>query len=88
MLLIAVSVSTGFVLGLRYRVFILVPAILTGTLAIIAISQQPLAQICVAVATFAVLLQMSYVVGAIFRFATTSRISANVPGEFSRARLR
>ncbi|OKO82434.1 hypothetical protein AC630_12830 [Bradyrhizobium sp. AS23.2] len=86
MLLIAGSISTGLVLGLRYRVFILLPAILVGALAISAVSPQPLWQAWTSVLTFAVLLQISYVAGALLRFATSSGVTANVPGELSRAR--
>ncbi|MDN3278936.1 hypothetical protein QWJ07_32065 [Frankia sp. RB7] len=86
MLLIAGSILTGLVLGLRYRVFILVPVILVGALTIGAISPQPLWQVFTSVATFAVLLQLSYVGGALLRFTTSSGVSSNLPGELSRAR--
>jgi len=67
-------------------VFILVPVILVGALAICAISPQPLWQVWTSVATFAVLLQMSYVGGALLRFTTGGGVAANVPGELSRVR--
>jgi hypothetical protein len=86
MLLIAGSISTGLVLGLRYRVFVLVPVILVGAVAICAISPQSLWQACGSVATFAVLLQISYVGGALLRFATRGGMIANGPGPLSRAR--
>jgi|tagenome__1003787_1003787.scaffolds.fasta_scaffold20348430_2 hypothetical protein len=86
MLLIAGSISTGLVLGLRYRVFVLVPVILVGAVAICAISPQSLWQACASVATFAVLLQISYVGGALLRFATGGGMIANGPGQLSRAR--
>ena len=86
MLLIIGSIATGILLGLRYRVFVLVPAILVGAFAICAISPQPLAQACVSAVTFAVLLQMSYVGGALMRFATSGGVAASIPGELSRVR--
>lgn len=86
MLLIAGSIATGLVLGLRYRVFILVPVILFGAFAICTISPLPLSQVWTSVVTFAVVLQMSYVGGALLRFATGGGITASVPGELSRVR--
>lgn len=88
MLLIAGSISTGIALGLWYRVFILLPVILVGTLAICAISPQPFWQVWTSVLTFAVLLQLSYVGGALLRFTTCRGVTAGVPGELSRARSR
>lgn len=87
MLLIVGSISIGLILGLRYRVFILMPVILAGALAICAISPHPLWQVCASVTTFAVLLQLSYVCGALLRFTTGGGITANLSGELSRARL-
>jgi len=86
MLLIAGSIATGILLGLRYRVFVLVPVILVSTFAICAISPQPLAQALVSAVTFAVLLQMSYVGGALLRFATSGGVTAGIPSELSRVR--
>jgi hypothetical protein len=86
MLLIAGSISTGLVLGLRYRVFILVPVIFVGALAICAISPQPLWQVWTSIATSAVLLQMSYVGGALLRFVTSSEVTSDASDELSRAR--
>jgi hypothetical protein len=86
MLLVAGSISTGIVLGLRYRVYILLPVILVGALVISTISPQPLWQVWTSVLIFAVLLQLSYVAGALLRFATSSGVTANVPGGLSRAR--
>lgn len=86
MLLIAGSILTGLALGQRYRVFILVPVILVGALAIVAISPQPLWQMFTSVGTFAILLQLSYIGGALLRFTTSNGVSANLPGELSRAR--
>jgi hypothetical protein len=82
MLLIVGSIAMGLVLGLRYRVFILVPVILVATLAICAISPQPLWHAF----TTAVLLQLSYVAGALLKFTTSGEVTANLPGELSRAR--
>ena len=81
MLLIAGSASAGAVLGLRCRVFMLAPVILVGALAICAISQQPLWQVCMTIATFAVLLQLSYVGGALLRFAISG--GANLPASWA-----
>jgi hypothetical protein len=86
MLLIIGSIAAGILLGLRYRVFVLVPVILVGTFAICAISPQPLAQAWMSAVTFAVLLQMSYVGGALMRFATSGGVTAGIPGELSRVR--
>jgi hypothetical protein len=86
MLLIAGSISSGLVLGLRYRVFALLPAILVGAFAICAISPQPLWQVWASVLTFVVLLQLSYVGGALLRFATSGGVTADVPAELARAR--
>lgn len=86
MLLIVGSIATGILLGVRYRVFVLVPVILVGAFAICAISQQPLAQAWVSAVTFAVLLQMSYVGGALLRFAISGGVTTGIPGELSRVR--
>ncbi|MGY3346727.1 MULTISPECIES: hypothetical protein [unclassified Bradyrhizobium] len=86
MLLIAVSISTGLILGLRYRVFILVPVILVGALAIGALSPQPLWQVCTTIATFAGLLQLSYLGGALLQYLISGGVTASLPGELSRAR--
>ena len=84
MLLIGGSIAMGLVLGLRYRVFILLPVILAGAFAIYLISSQPLWQMWTTVMTFAVLLQISYVVGALLSFGTAGGVAALVPGELSR----
>jgi len=88
MLLIAGSIIMGLVLGLRYRVFILVPAIFLGALGIYATSPQPLSQVFASVVTFAVLLQVSYLGGALLRFATSGEVTANIPNGLSRVQLR
>ncbi|MBR0994288.1 hypothetical protein JQ580_26555 [Bradyrhizobium japonicum] len=88
MLLIAGSIAMGILVGLRYRVFVLVPIILVGTFAICAISPEPLPQALVSTLTFALLLQISYVGGALLKFAAGGGVTAVVPGELSRIRPR
>ena len=65
---------------------VFLPAILVGAFAICAISPQPLWQVCASVLTFVVLLQLSYVGGALLRFATSGGVTADVPAELARAR--
>jgi len=85
MLLIAVSIAMGLALGLRYRVFILVPVILAGTFAICATTPQPFWQAWTSVVTFSVLLQIAYIGGALLRFATRGGVAAQVPAQLSRS---
>lgn len=87
MLLIAGSVSTGLLLGLRYRVFILLPAILVGGISICAISPLPLSQTWMSVLTFVAVLQLGYVGGALVKFTAGGRVRAEIPGELGRIRL-
>ena len=86
MLLIAGSIAMGLLLGLRYRVFVLVPIILVGTFAICAISPEPMPRALVSTVTFALLLQISYVGGALLKFATGSGVTAVIPDELGRVR--
>ena len=85
MLLIAGSIVMGLALGLRYRVFILVPVILAGTFAICAMTPQPLWQVWTSVVTFAVLLQIAYLGGALLRFASSGGVTAQVHAQLSRS---
>lgn len=85
MLLIAGSIVMGLALGLRYRVFVLLPVIMAGTFAICAITPQPLWQVWTSVVTFAVLLQIAYVGGALLRFATSGGLTSGISGQLSRS---
>ena len=81
MLLIVGSVVTGLALGLRYRVFVLLPAILAGAFAICAISPEPLWQMWTSVLTFAVVVQISYVGGALARLGTQGGVVVEIPSQ-------
>lgn len=81
MLLIVGSVVTGLALGLRYRVLVLVPVILAGALAICAISPEPAWQVWTSVLTFAVLVQISYVGGALSKLGPKRGVIAQVQGQ-------
>jgi hypothetical protein len=62
-LLVADTVLIGLALGLRYPVFILVPAILVGGFLIGGTASHRLSEVLI----FAVLLQLSYLGGALLR---------------------
>ncbi len=79
MLLIVGSVVTGLALGLRYRVFVLVPVILAGAFTMCAISSEPLWQVWTSVLTFVVLVQISYVSGALLKLGTRGEVIAQTP---------
>ena len=61
MLLAAYSVLIGFILGRRYRVFVLLPAMLLGGLVIYASSSHALSPFVI----FAVLVQIGYLGGSL-----------------------
>lgn len=73
-MLAAYTILIGLMLGLRYRVFVLPPAILVGWLVIAAISSQPWSSALI----FAVLLQMSYLTGMALRGSTRVTIAQPV----------
>lgn len=62
-ILIAVTVLIGLVLGLRYRVFILIPIIVLGGIVVGATASHFLSSVLI----FVVLLQLSYLAGALLR---------------------
>lgn len=62
-ILIAVTVLVGLALGYRYRVFILIPVIPLGGIVIGATTSQFLSSVLI----FIVLLQLSYLIGALLR---------------------
>ncbi|HXH44011.1 MAG TPA: hypothetical protein VNK51_09220 [Bradyrhizobium sp.] len=62
-MLVAGTVLIGLVLGLRYSVFILIPVTPLGWLAICATTSHSLSSLLI----FAVLLQLSYLAGALLR---------------------
>jgi hypothetical protein len=74
--LFIVSAFAGLILGLRFNIFALVPAILLAivviTLSDIA-THQSVATILATVFAFAVLLQIGYMVGRVLRVAVLAR---------------
>ena len=62
-MLVALTVLIGLALGLRYRVFILIPIIALGGIVLGATTSDFLSSVLV----FVVLLQLSYLAGALLR---------------------
>jgi hypothetical protein len=83
MILILMGVLVGAVLGLRFKVFVLVPAI-CGALAIVVVDGiargDGLLRLVLTMITIAMALQLGYILGTVVRFVdTTSRGRNSMP---------
>jgi hypothetical protein len=64
-MLIASSFVIGVLLATKFRVFVLLPMIILGAVVILLVSVfHPIAEICTEIVTYAVALQVGYLVGA------------------------
>jgi len=79
-----VGTLAGIALGLRFKVLVLVPAILFATVIIIA-SGHELKVIAFTVFGTAVVLQIAYVVGCMLRLTTGAYLPARRRAHFPRA---
>ena len=78
-----IATIAGLLLALRFKVFVLVPAILLAALAVIASGQQPIVTIALTLVGTVVLLQIGYFVGGTVRVHLQGR-SMERPGEFGK----
>jgi hypothetical protein len=72
---ITVGAAVGFALGLRFKVFVLVPATLAAAFAIM-VSGHGLREIAPAMLATAVLLQVGYVLGCVVQICARAYIQA------------
>lgn len=75
----------GILLALRFKVFVLVPAMLLAAAVIVASSHQPKLTIALTVVGTAVLLQIGYIVGLIARGLLQRRSTARSGDSFSKS---
>jgi len=73
-----IAAIAGIALGLRFKVFVLIPATLVAVIAIVANGHQPKVALALTALGTAVLLQIGYFVGGTVRAHLSRRAPSNV----------